>query len=108
MIWDCLPLGQRPVVRLFLLGEELFQHGTNFRYVHGGDLPDDPQIYVCIVMCHDVAHAAHFSKGEFGDGLPGRRGQMRRGLADDFNASDHGVLFLLVSAEIGLGRVSDV
>jgi hypothetical protein len=59
-------------------------------------------------MCHDVAHAAHFSKGEFGDGLPGRRGQMRRGLADDFNASDNGVLFLLVCAKISLARVSDV
>lgn len=73
--------------------------------MRGGDLPDDLQIYVPVVMSHDVPHAAHFSQGEFGYGLPGRRGQMRRGLADDFNASDNGVLLLLVSAEMVLGRV---
>ena len=38
LIWDCSPLGQCPVVRFLLLGEELFQDGTNFRHVHGGDL----------------------------------------------------------------------
>ena len=91
-----------------LAGEKLFEHGADIGHVHGGDLPDDLQIHVGVVMSHDVPHAAHFSQGEFGYGLPGRRGQMRRGLADDFDASDNGILFLLVSAEIGLGRVADV
>lgn len=62
LIWDCLPLAQRLVIRSFLVGEELFQDGANCRHVHRGDLPDDLQIHVCIVMRHDVAHAAHFPK----------------------------------------------
>ena len=97
-----------PGLPSFLAREEPFQYGADLGHVRGGDLPDDLQIYVRVVMSHDVPHAAYFSKGEFGDGLPGRRSQMSHGLADDLNASDNGVLFLLVSAEIGLSRVSDV
>jgi hypothetical protein len=35
-------------------------------------------------------------------------GKIRRRLADDFDAPDHGVLFLLVGAEIRFRRVFDV
>jgi hypothetical protein len=59
-------------------------------------------------MGNDVAHAAHFSKGEFLDGLAARRGYVRRGLTDDFNTPDDGVLFLLVGVEIGFRGVFDV
>jgi hypothetical protein len=43
--------------------------------MHGGDLPDDLQIHVGIIMCHYVTHTAHFSKGKFADSLAGRLGQ---------------------------------
>jgi hypothetical protein len=56
----------------------------------------------------DVAHTTHFSKGEFWDGLAARRAYVRRGLTDDFNSPDDGILFLLVGIEIGFGRVFDV
>ena len=59
-------------------------------------------------MGNDVAHAAHFSKGEFGDGLAARRAYVCRGLTDDFNTPDDGILFLLVRLEIGFGSIFDV
>ena len=51
-------------------------------------------------MRHDIAHAAHFSEGEFWDGLASRRAYVCRSLTDDFNAPDDCVLFLLVCVEI--------
>ena len=63
------------VMRLVLVGEEFLQHGANLRHMHGGDLPDDLQIHVGIIMCHYVTHTAHFSKRKFADSLAGRLGQ---------------------------------
>jgi len=85
------------------VGEELFQHGANLGHIHGGDLPDNVQIHVGIVMGDNVAHTAHFSKGELRNGLAGRLGQVRRGFADDFDAPYHGILFFLVGVEVSLG-----
>ena len=59
-------------------------------------------------MRYDVAHAAHFSKGEFRDGPAGCLGEVRRGLADDFDAPYHGVLFFFVGVKIGLRGVFDL
>ena len=59
-------------------------------------------------MSDDIAHAAHFSKGEFWDGLAACRAYVRRGLSDNFNTPDDGVLFLLVRVEIGFRGVFDV
>src|SRR5262249_43523578 len=52
--------------------KKLFQGSADFWHIYGGDLPDDPQIDVGIVVSDDVAHAAHFSKGELWDGLAAR------------------------------------
>ena len=92
-------LGRRPVIRSFWAGEKFLQHDAKFRHMHGRDLPNDLQIHVGIVMRYDVAHAAHFSKGKVGDGLAGCLGQVRYGFADNFDAPDHGILFLLVGAK---------
>jgi hypothetical protein len=94
--------------RSILAGEKLFQHGTDLCHVHGRDFPDDPQIHVGIVMGDDIAHAAHFSKGEFRDGPAARLSYVRRGLTDDFDSPVDGVLFLLVGAEFGFRGVFDV
>ena len=76
--------------------------------MHSRDLPDDVQIHISIVMRYDITHAAHFSKGEFRNGPAGCLGEVRRGLADDFDAPYHRVLLLLVGVEIGLRGVFDV
>ena len=95
-------------MHLFLLGEEPFQNGVNLWNVHSGDLPDNLQIDVGIIMRHEVSHAAHFSKGELIDGLSRSLAQMRSGLADDFDAPDHRVLLLEIRAKGGLRRVFNV
>lgn len=59
-------------------------------------------------MGDDIAHAAHFSKGEFRNGPAGRLTHVRRGLTNDLDAPDNGVLFLDVCAESRLARVFDV
>ena len=96
------------MIRSFLVSEEPFQDGRDFRYMHGSDLPNNLQIHVCIVMGHDVAHAAHFSKREIRNGLPRCISQMRRGLPDDFDAPNHRVLLLQVRAESNFRCVFNV
>ena len=49
-----------------------------------------------------------FSKVEFWDGLAACRAYVCRGLTDDFNTPDDGILFLLVGIEIGFRCVFDV
>src|SRR2546427_3343346 len=88
------------VIRLAVARKKPLQHGANLRHMHGGDLPDDLQIHVGIVMRHNVTHATHFSKGKFADSLAGRFGQMSCGLPDDFDAPDHSVLFFYVVAKV--------
>ena len=95
-------------MHLFLLGEEPFQNGGNLWNVHSGDLPDNFQIDVGIIMRYKVSHAAHFSKGELIDGLSRSVAQMRSGLADDFDTPDHRVLLLEIRAKGALRRVFNV
>src|SRR5262249_27063225 len=77
--------------------KKLFQGSADFWHIYGGDLPDDPQIDVGIVVSDDVAHTAHFSNGEFWDGLAACRIYVCRGLTDDFNTPDDSILFLLAA-----------
>ena len=81
-----------------LAGEKLLQGSANLRHVHGSDrdLPHNAQIHVGIVMGDDIAHTAHFSKGEFRNGLVARLSYVHRGVTDDFNTPDDDLLFLLV------------
>jgi hypothetical protein len=74
--------------------KKLFQGSANFWHIHGGDFPDDLQIDVGIVVCDNIAHTAHFAKGEFWDGPAARLGYVGRGLTDDFNTPDDGVVSL--------------
>src|SRR5215475_6399344 len=67
--WDFPNSIARMLGRSILAGKELFQGSANLRHIHGGDFPEDLQIDVDIVVGDDVAHAAHFAKGEFWDGL---------------------------------------
>ena len=55
-----------PGLPSFLAREEPFQYGADLGHVRVGDLPDDLQIHVPVVMSHDVPHAAHFRKGSSG------------------------------------------
>jgi hypothetical protein len=48
--------------RLLLRGEEFFERGAHFGNVDGRDLPHDVQIHVRVIVCHDVAHAAHLAE----------------------------------------------
>ena len=96
------------VRRSILTVKKLFQRSADVWHIHGGDLPNDPQLDVGIVVGNDVAHSAHFSKGEFWDGLAACRVYVRRGLTDDFNTPDDSILFLLVGIEIGFRGVFDV
>src|SRR5688572_735999 len=66
----------------FLASEKLLQGSANLRYIHGSDFPHDPQLHVGVVMGNDIAHATHFSEGEFWDGLAGGRAYVRRSLTD--------------------------
>ena len=59
-------------------------------------------------MSDDIAHAAHFSKGEFWDGLAARRAYVCRGLSDNFNTPDDGILFLPIGIEISFRSIFDV
>jgi hypothetical protein len=59
-------------------------------------------------MSNDIAHAPHFSNGELGDRFSGFIAQMRCCLADYFDTPDHGILFLLVGAEIRFRSVFDL
>ena len=87
------------VSRSLLAGEKFLQHRANLRHMHGGDLPDDLQIHVSIVMRYDVTHTAHFSEGQFADGLAGCVGQMGRGLPDDFRRAGSRRLAFLCCCE---------
>ena len=51
-------------------GEEFFERGAHFGNVDGRDLPHDVQIHVRVIVCHDVAHAAHLAERQLGNGLP--------------------------------------
>jgi hypothetical protein len=59
-------------------------------------------------MRHDIAHAAHFSEGEFWGGLASGRAYVSRRFTDDFNTPYDRVLFLLVCVEIAFRSVFDV
>ena len=88
-----------------LLGEELLQHGAHFGNVNRGDLPNDADVHICVVVGHNVAHSSHSPKRQLGNLAPGGFGQVGCGLADDFDAPDDGVLFLRIDVKASEGRV---
>ncbi len=73
-----------------------------------GDLPNNFWIHVTVVMCHDVAHTAHLTKGNVRKGLFGFFIQMSSRLSNDFNPPDDRVLVLLVGAERHFSGVLDI
>ena len=68
----------------------------------GGDLPDDPEINVRIVVGHNVSHPSHLSEGECGHLSPCFIAQVSGGFANDFDLSDHGILLLRIGSKIRL------
>ena len=95
-------------LRLRLCREKLLERGAYLYDVNVRDLPYDVQVNIRIVMCHDVAHAAHLAEGQFGHRLPGGLAQMGRRFTDDFDAAHYGILLLDVGAETVFGGVADV
>ena len=80
-------------------GEEFFERGAYFGNMGGCDLPYDVEIHICVIVCHDVAHAAHFAERQLGNALPGGFAQMSNGFANDFYSPDYSILFLPIGAE---------
>ena len=70
-----------------------------------GDLPDNPQVNIRVVVSDDVSHPSHLSEGECGNLAPGFVAQACGSLTNDFDSPDHGILFLRIGLEICLRRV---
>ncbi len=91
-----------------VLGEEALQHGAHFGDMYRGDVPDDANVHVGVVVGHNVSHPPHSPKRKIGNLAPSCFGQVGRGLADDLDAPDDGISFLYIGAKTSSGRVFDV
>jgi hypothetical protein len=76
--------------------------------VDGGDLPNNAEVHIRVVVGDDVAHPSHLSERQCGNLAPGFLAQVGCGFSDNFDAPDHGILFLRIGPESRLGGVLDV
>ena len=84
------------------LGKERLHCEADFRDVDGGDLPNDAEVHIRVVVGDDVAHPSHLSGRQCGNFAPSFVAQVGCGFSDNFDAPDHGILFLRVDPELRL------
>ena len=88
--------------RWFLLGKERLQCKADFRDVDGGDLPNNAEVHIRVVVGDDVAHPSHLSERQCGNFAAGFVAQVGCGFSDNFDAPDHGILFLRIGPKLRL------
>jgi len=73
--------------------------------VHRADLPNCSKIDIAVIVRDDIPHSTHLSKRQLRNCFTGQVVEVGRGLSDDFEPADYGILLFCIGQELGLGRV---
>ena len=60
------------------------------------------EVHIRVVVGDDVAHPSHLSERQCGNFAPSFVAQVGCGFSDNFDAPDHGILFLRIGPELRL------